>query len=450
MQSIANTEHDAWWSAGEAPRKPKVAIIGLGYVGLPLALSFVEGGAEVVGLDVDTRKVDALLEGRSYLGTLDDDPVRAAMATGRLRPTSSAAAVAGADAFILCVPTPLTRQREPDMRFIHAAIRSISRYVEAGALVCLESTTYPGTTREVVAELIAKRTGLRPGADFCVAFSPEREDPGNAHFGTRTIPKLVGGMTARCTRRALSLYRVGIDNVVPVSSPEIAEMAKIFENVFRMVNIGLVNELKVACQRFSEGGVDIDVHEVIDAAATKPFGYMRFFPGPGLGGHCIPIDPYYLSWRAREFDAKTRLLEIAGEINAEMPRYVVERLVSGLSRQQKALHGSRLLVVGVAYKDDIDDVRESPALKIIRLLREGGAEVRYHDPHVESLSVEGEAVPALAELDADALAGFDAVLLTAHHRRVDYGPVLEHAPLIVDTRNVVGRDTVDPERLVKA
>jgi UDP-N-acetyl-D-glucosamine dehydrogenase len=440
-----------WWAMDATePRPPKVAIVGLGYVGLPLALAFVERGSHVVGLEVDTAKVDALLAGKSYLGTVSEDAIVSAMASGRLRPTTAAAAVAGVDAIILCVPTPLTRQREPDLRFIHSATRAIGRYVKAGTLVSLESTTYPGTTREVVAATIADRTGLRAGTDFSVVFSPEREDPGNPHFGTRTIPKLVGGLTDRCTRRGVELYRAAIDNVVPVSSAEIAEMSKIFENVFRMVNIGIVNELKMVCHRFSEGGIDIDVHEVIRAAATKPFGFMPFYPGPGLGGHCIPIDPYYLVWRAREFDAKTRLLELAGEINAEMPYYVTERVIGGLSRQGKAMNGSRILIVGVAYKDNIDDVRESPALKIIRLLRERGAEVHYHDPHVDHLVVGDEPVPTVDPLTPTRAAEYDAVVLTTAHAKVDPRTFAHACQLIVDTRNVMSGREIDPERLVKA
>lgn len=427
----------------------KVAIVGLGYVGLPLALSFIDGGAEVVGLDVDSRKVDALLSGQSPVGTVPGEVVASAIATGSFLPTTSPANVAGCDAIVLCVPTPLTKQRVPDLTYVKAAIRSIGSYVEPGTIVALESTTYPGTTREVVARMVADQSGLEPGRDFFVVYSPEREDPGNIQYGTRNIPKLVGGLTERCTSKGMELYGQAIDDLVSVPSPEIAEMAKIFENAFRMVNIGLVNELKMACHRFSEGGVDIDVHDVIKAAATKPFGFMPFFPGPGLGGHCIPIDPYYLSWRAREFDAKTRLIELAGEINAEMPYYIVERLIGGLSRKSKALKDSKILVVGVAYKDNVDDLRESPALKIISLLRSRSARVSYHDPHVENVSVDGEVVPWSSLGDSD-IEQFDAVLLTAAHAAVDYPRICRAASLVVDTRNISAEYKIDPERLVKA
>lgn len=449
-RTITSLQHAGPSTAkARASSGPKVAVVGLGYVGLPLALSFVKGGAEVIGLEVDPRKVDALLAGQSPVSTVPSLDVEEALATGRFLATTSSVNVAGCTAIVLCVPTPLTKQREPDLTYVRTAIRAVGSHVRPGTILSLESTTYPGTTREVVASMVEEQSGLVAGRDFFVVYSPEREDPGNARYGTRSIPKLVGGLTEHCTRKGIELYQIAIENLIPVPSPEVAEMAKIFENAFRMVNIGLVNELKMACHRFSDGGVDIDVHDVIEAAATKPFGFMPFFPGPGLGGHCIPIDPYYLSWRAREFDAKTRLIELAGEINAEMPYYIVERLISGLSRQGKALQGSKILLVGVAYKDNVDDLRESPAIKIISLLRARGAEISYHDPHVASVVVAGEPVP-WCSADETSVQQFDAVLFTAAHAAVDYPRICGAASLVVDTRNIASGHTIDPERLVKA
>jgi len=411
----------------------EIAVIGLGYVGLPLALTACEAGLKVVGLDVDGAKIPKLLRGESYLRHIPAARVKAAVDSGRFLPSGAFDRLAEVDAVLVCVPTPLGRHREPDLSFVEDTARVIARHLRPGQLVVLESTTYPGTTREVVKPIL-ESSGLRSGVDFHLAYSPEREDPGNPDFTTSRIPKLVGGDGDVATARAVALYRRFVERVVPVSAPEVAEAAKIFENVFRAVNIALVNEFKMLCQRMG-----LDVFEVIEAAATKPFGFVPFWPGPGLGGHCIPIDPFYLSWRAREFDMPTRFVELAGEINAAMPAWVVGRLSEELDRRfGLALSRARVLLLGVAYKKNVDDVRESPAFAIHRLLHARGTEVAFADPLVAEIPRTREH-PELAGMRTlpctpQTWRAFDAVVLVTDHDGLDYAELVEHARFVLDAR----------------
>src|SRR3954452_24567205 len=358
-----------------------VGICGLGYVGLPLALTFGEKGFPVIGFDIDKRKIDAIAKGESYIKHIAAERIAKAAASEKpFSATMDFRKASEADALIMCVPTPLNANREPDMTYIENTARAIGPYVRAGQLVVLESSTYPGTTDEVVKPILEKLSGLRAGIDFFLAFSPEREDPGNPHFNTATIPKVVGGYTKQCTELACALYESAITRVVPVKGTREAELTKLLENIFRCVNIALVNEMKLLCERMK-----IDVWEVIQAASTKPFGFMPFYPGPGLGGHCIPIDPFYLTWKAREYEFQTKFIELAGEINTQMPYYVVQRAMEALNGKRKALNGSRILVLGAAYKKDVDDMRESPSLRVMALLQKAGAQVQYHDLHVPKI-----------------------------------------------------------------
>ena len=418
----------------------RVGILGLGYVGLPLAMAFAEAGVEVLGFDVDERKVAALEAGESYIGAVDDTVLRRHSQAGRFRPTSSFDALPECDAVLICVPTPLVEGpspdgeegREPDLSYVVATAEKIRDHLRAGQLVVLESTTYPGTTDEVIRPLL-EQSGLSCGTDFLLAFSPEREDPGNPDFRTTDIPKVVGGVDGRSTEAAAALYERVVPKVVRVSSAAVAEACKLTENIFRAVNIALVNELKVIYQ-----ALGLDVHEVLDAAETKPFGFMRFHPGPGWGGHCIPVDPYYLSWKAEQAGVRARFIELAGLVNVEMPRYVVDRLRDALSARGLDLRGSRVLVLGLAYKKNVADPRESPAFEILDLLREEGAELGYHDPYFPE-APRMRNWPDLPELSSqplteDTLRRVDAVLLVTDHDAVDYELVLEAAPLIVDTR----------------
>jgi len=427
-------------------REACVAVVGLGYVGLPLALTFGEAGFPVLGLDVDGDKVRALGEGRSYLRTVQDDRVRGVLERGRFEGTGRMDRLGEADAVVICVPTPLTRSREPDMTYIERSAAVVAEHLRPGQLVVLESSTWPGTTRELV-QPILERSGLRAGVDFLLAFSPEREDPGNANFDTRTIPKLVAGLTPACLAHARRLYEMALSRVVPVSSLEVAELAKLQENIFRSVNIALVNELKQLCHRMG-----IDPFEVIDAAATKPFGFMPFYPGPGLGGHCIPIDPYYLTWKARQHDFSTRFIELAGEINSAMPYYVVSRTLEALSQRGRSLAGARVLVLGLAYKKNIDDVRESPSLKVIELLQRHGAVVRYHDPWVPRTHRMRHHDVRLesAELSEETLRCTDCAVILTDHDGVDYDRLVRTVPLVVDTRNATRRVQLQREKVVPA
>ena len=418
-----------------ARRQYTVGVIGLGYVGLPLALRFGEAGFGVVGFDVDAAKVERLNAGESYIRQIGSARVAALVAAGRLQATADFDGLGKADAIVICVPTPLTRQRDPDLQYVERSAEAVAAHLRVGHLVVLESTTYPGTTEEIVLPRLA-RTGLAVGRDFFLAYSPEREDPGNAQFSTATIPKLVSGVTPACGALAVALYSEAIERVVPVSATRVAEASKILEIVYRAVNIALVNELKVAFDRMG-----IDVWEVIEAANTKPFGFQAFYPGPGLGGHCIPIDPFYLTWKAREYGVTTRFIELAGEINSGMPAYVLARLTDALNRHGKALNGAKVLVLGAAYKRDTDDSRESPALEILSTLLAKGAEARYSDPHLPALpSVRRHSLGlSSVPLDAATLAQFDAVLLVTDHSAFDYRLVFDHARLIVDTRNAFAR-----------
>ncbi len=416
-------------------RKVHVGVIGLGYVGLPLALTFVERAKiHVTGFDVDPKKVDMLVAGKSYIMHMVVDRVRNANSSGLFHVTSDFGRLSEPDALIIAVPTPLTRQREPDMRYIVQTAQAIRDRLRPGQLVILESTTYPGTTDELLRGIL-EEGGLRCEEDFLLAFSPEREDPGNSRFNTASIPKVVGGTNQDATDVASALYALALDRVVAVRSAKVAEATKLTENIFRSVNIALVNELKVVYDRMG-----VDIWEVLDAAATKPFGFMKFSPGPGLGGHCIPLDPFYLTWKAREYGLSTRFIELAGEVNVSMPHYVIEKLQSGLNEREKSMKGSRILVLGLAYKKDIDDTRESPSFELITLLLARGATVQYHDPHVpEAPPVRSwPTFPALRSvpLTPELVRSVDAVLIATDHSSVDYAMVAANAALIVNSRGV--------------
>lgn len=415
-------------------RAARVGVIGLGYVGLPLALAFVKAGFSVTGFDTDPEKVTSLAEGRSYIHHISADRIQTATGSGLLRATTKFDLLSEQDAILICVPTPLTKQREPDMRFVRDTAEAIAKRLRPGQLVVLESTTYPGTTDELVLGCL-EAGGLKLGQDFLLAFSPEREDPGNPSFNTQTIPKLVGGVDEASGQIAEKLYAAALSKTVLVSSARVAEAAKLTENIFRGVNIALVNELKIVFDRMG-----IDVWQVLDAAETKPFGFMRFNPGPGWGGHCIPVDPFYMSWKAREYEVTTRFIELAGEINVRMPEFVVEKLQRALNERGKPVKNSRVLLLGVAYKNDIDDCRESPAFPIIEQLAQLGAEVVFYDPYVPTLP-RTRAWPHLENrpsevLTPESLRSADAVLIVTAHKSVDYALVAKHASLIVDCRGV--------------
>jgi len=414
-------------------RQARVGVVGLGYVGLPLAAEFARCGFTAIGIDLDTRKVAAVTRGESYIPDVPSEDVRALVSAGRLQATTDFGVVAELDTINICVPTPLRKTKDPDMSYILAAVEQIAARLRPGTLVILESTTYPGTTEEVVQPML-EQGGLKAGVDFFLAFSPERVDPGNPSFNTKNVPKVVGGTTPACSELAAALYAAAIDTVVPVSSPRVAEMVKLLENTFRAVNIGLVNETAMMCDKLA-----IDVWEVIDAARTKPFGFMPFYPGPGLGGHCIPIDPFYLSWKARQSGFEPRFIELAGFVNGSMPHSVVDKIAEALNSQKKALNGSHVLVAGVAYKRDIDDIRESPALDVMGLLHERGARVSYSDPYVPVLSGRSWRGYDLQSttLSQAALAGVDCVAILTDHRATDYETLVTGAPLIVDTRNAI-------------
>ncbi|HET7786414.1 MAG TPA: nucleotide sugar dehydrogenase [Myxococcales bacterium] len=427
-------------------RNAVVGICGLGYVGLPLALTFGEKGFPVIGFDIDRRKIDAIAEGKSYIKHIAAERIaRAAAAEKPFAATMDFRKASQADALIMCVPTPLNANREPDMTYIENTARAIGPYVRSGQLVVLESSTYPGTTEEVVKPILEELSGLRAGVDFFLAFSPEREDPGNPNFNTATIPKVVGGYTRQCTELACALYSSAITRVVPVKGTREAELTKLLENIFRCVNIALVNEMKLLCER-----MNIDLWEVIDAARTKPFGFMPFYPGPGLGGHCIPIDPFYLTWKAREYEFNTRFIELAGEINWQMPHHVVERTMEALNEQGKALRGARVLILGLAYKKNIDDLRESPSIRLIELFREKGAAVSYHDPYCPKMKEMRHQPRYMLEMESVELSAAkeaDVVVIATDHDCIDYQALVRDAKLVIDTRNATkgvtfGRDKV--------
>nr|WP_281262086.1 nucleotide sugar dehydrogenase [Azospirillum thermophilum] len=424
-----------------------VGVIGLGYVGLPLLLAFGQAGFRSIGYDIDRTKSEQLNAGRCYIAHIDASPLPGLVASGRLQATCEMVDLADADAVIICVPTPLTRQREPDLGYVERTAEALRPHLRPGQIVILESTTWPGTTQEVL-QPILERSGLVAGRDFFLAYSPEREDPGNRSFSTRTIPKVVGGVGADAGRIACALYAKVVSQVVPVGSAQVAEAVKLTENIFRSVNIALVNELKLVFTRMG-----IDIWEVIEAAKSKPFGFMPFYPGPGLGGHCIPIDPFYLTWKAREYDINTRFIELAGEVNSAMPDHVAQTLQNALNdRFARSLKGSRILLLGLAYKKNVDDIRESPAFALLHLLEGRGAVVDYHDPHVPQIPPTREhscfAGRRSVPLTADGLAGYDAALICTDHDAVDYRLLADGVPLIVDTRNamrgITGRAAIVP------
>jgi len=402
----------------------RIGIVGLGYVGLPLAVAFAEAGCDVVGVDIDGAKLAGIRAGRSPIEDVPDATLQAALQ--RLELTTRAVELHEADAIVVCVPTPLTRNREPDLGPLLGASQSLAGVIKRGQVVILESTTFPGTTREHMVPLL-EESGLRAGADFNLAFSPERVDPGRTDYTLRNTPKVVGGLTPECTQRAAAVYEPICDHVVTVSTPEVAELSKLLENIFRSVNIALVNELAMLADRMG-----IDIWEVVDAAATKPYGFMRFDPGPGMGGHCLPVDPFYLTWKAREYDLATEFIELAGKVNQRMPQYCLEKIERALNDAGKPVRGSRILILGVSYKAGVGDLRESPALKIIDLLRERGGDVSYHDPHVPELPDRGLRTTALD----GALEGADLAVIVTAHPQVDHGAVVERAPLVLDLRGV--------------
>jgi UDP-N-acetyl-D-glucosamine dehydrogenase len=434
------------WERKVRDKKIVVGVLGLGYVGLPLVREFAQAGLKVVGFDIDDRKVKILNSGRSIIQHVPNSQVKEIVKAGLFRATGNMARLKTVDAILVCVPTPLTQNREPDMQFIISSSRTIAKYLRTGQLVVFESTTYPGTTRELVAPILSS-CGLRAGRDFHLAYSPEREDPGNKSFTTRTIPKVVGGLTAKCRDLACKLYNTAIDRTVPVSSLEVAEATKIVENVYRCVNIAMVNELKMVFD-----GMGIDVWEVINAARTKPFGFNAFYPGPGLGGHCIPIDPFYLTWKARQYGMATRFIELAGEINTNMPQYVITKTMEVLNEHKKSLKGSRVLVLGLAYKKDIDDLRESPSIELIELLRRRGAQVDYNDPYIAKTHKQRQHNLRMTskKLSARMLAGYDVVLISTDHSDYDYDWIVKNARLVVDTRNATAAVTVGRRKIAKA
>jgi UDP-N-acetyl-D-glucosamine dehydrogenase len=408
--------------------KPEVAIVGAGYVGLPLGRCFAEAGIPVVLVDIDAERVEAINRGESHVEDVPSETLRALLEAGTVSATTDYDAVRDAGAIVVALPTPLSANREPDLTIVMSAAREVGRRLRTGHIVSLESTTYPGTTREEVLPILAG-SGLEVGKDFYLAFSPERIDPGREDWTVKTTPKVVGGVTPACTEKAVAFYKRAIDTVVSVSSPEAAELTKLLENIFRSVNIALVNELAQLCDR-----MHVDVWEVVEAAATKPFGFMSFKPGPGLGGHCLPVDPFYLAWKAREFDFYTEFIELAGKVNENMPYFCLEKITRALNSDEKSVKGSHVHLVGVSYKADVGDLRESPALKLVELLRDEGAEVSYHDPHVSELPDHG-----LTSVDLDRSVGkADCVAIVTAHSGIDYAKLAENAQLVVDFRNATG------------
>jgi len=424
-------------------RTARVAVLGLGYVGLPLAAAFAEAGFEVLGIDPDKHKVDTIRRGESHIHDVPGSQVARLVSSGKLRASTDFSGLADADAVSICVPTPLRKTGDPDLSFILSATEQLAQFMHAGMVVILESTTYPGTTREILLPKLGEDKGLNVGEDFFLAFSPERVDPGRQDWTTLNTPKVIGGITSACTEVLAAWYACALKTIVPVSSAEVAEMAKLLENTFRMINIGLVNEMAMMCEKLG-----VDVWEVIDAAATKPFGFMKFTPGPGLGGHCIPIDPLYLSWKLRALNYTARFIELASEINTGMPRYVVGKVQDALNDQGKSLKGNRVLVLGAAYKADIDDLRESPALDVIGLLQQKGAVVQYHDPYIPNLRYEGIALDSAPDL-MQAVREADCVVIITNHSSYDYPALLESAQLIVDTRNALGSLSRNNSKVVR-
>lgn len=426
-----------------------ISVVGLGYVGLPLAIQFARSNVTVVGLDIDTSKVDMINTAQSYIKHIASETIAEVLKDKKFCASTDFTRIKGVDAVIICVPTPLNKNREPDISFIIETGRLIAPHLSKGMLVVLESTTYPGTTEEDLREVLEKGSGLKAGTDFHLAFSPEREDPGNPNSVVATIPKVVGGLTPACLEKAVALYSTAIKQLVPVSSCRVAEAAKLLENIFRSINIALVNELKIVYN-----AMGIDIWEVIAAAKTKPFGFMPFYPGPGLGGHCIPIDPFYLTWKAREFDQHTRFIELAGEINTSMPEFVLRRVADALNDRRKAVNGSRVLILGLAYKPNVDDERQSPSYILMSLLSDRGADVEYHDPYVPIIKPTREHPHLVGKKSADwtcnNIASFDLVLIATNHECVNYQELADWAECIVDTRNAMASIRVAPGKVWKA
>ncbi len=415
-------------------RSALMGVIGLGYVGLPLAVEFAAAGYRVLGFDVSKKAVDGINSGVSHIQDVPTERLNELVSEGLIEATTDMDRLNEVDLVSICVPTPLSKTKDPDVSYVIAAADAVARTIRAGQAVVLESTTYPGTTREHLLPSIESH-GFKVGEDVFLAFSPERVDPGNPTWQTRNTPKVIGGITDDCREVVTALYGPAFDTLVPVESPEAAELVKLLENTYRSVNIGLVNEMAIVCDK-----LDVDVWDVIDAAATKPFGFMKFTPGPGLGGHCIPIDPHYLAWKMRGLNYKTRFIDVASEVNSEMPAFWVRKVAERLNEDAKALRGSEVFVLGVAYKPDIDDVRESPALDIVRLLRQQGAEVQYHDPYIPELTEDGEVLTSI-EFSTDAVQSADCVVIVTDHSTIDYGIIAEHAQQVVDTRNALKRTT---------
>ncbi|RKY43507.1 MAG: UDP-N-acetyl-D-glucosamine dehydrogenase [Candidatus Neomarinimicrobiota bacterium] len=411
-------------------KSAKVGIIGLGYVGLPLAMEFAKEGFSVVGIDVSREKVDKLNQGENYIIDVNDNDLKWAIEKRLFRATTDYSVIKDVDAISICVPTPLRKTKDPDVSFIIAATEELAKFIHKDLIIILESTTYPGTTRELVLPIL-ERSGLKVGRDFYLAFSPERVDPGNPIYKTKNTPKVLGGITKNCTEMAKLLYEQIIEKVVPVSSTESAEMVKLLENTFRSINIGLANEMALMCDRLG-----VDVWEIIEAAGTKPFGFMKFYPGPGLGGHCIPIDPFYLSWKMKLLNYNAKFIELAGEINSSMPEYVVTLVADGLNMKRKTINGSKVLIIGVSYKKDIDDTRESPALDVMKLLEARGANLEYHDPFVERIVLNGKELRSV-DIDENKLKSYDAVVIITDHSNIDYQMIQKYSSIVVDTRNAI-------------
>jgi len=424
-------------------KQARVAILGLGYVGLPLAVVFAESGFKVTGIDPMREKVDALKQGKSYVLDISSEQIRSLVDSGKLSATTDFSVLKDIDAVSICVPTPLRKTGDPDLSFILSVAESLQKYLHPGMVIVLESTTYPGTTRELILDKLCEASGLEVGKDFFLAFSPERVDPGRKDWTTINTPKVIGGITPACSEVARTWYEQSLQNVVPVSSAEVAEMAKLLENTFRMINIGMVNEMAIMCDRLG-----VDIWEVIEAAATKPFGFMKFQPGPGLGGHCIPIDPLYLSWKMKTLNYSARFIELASEINTTMPRFTVSKVQDSLNAHKKALNGASILVLGAAYKPDIDDLRESPSLDIIHLLGEKGALVSYHDPFIPALDHDDIKMESVKDLDK-AVRDADCVVIVTNHSSYDYAKILKDAKLIVDARNALKTQGQKVDKVVR-
>jgi len=411
-------------------KKAKFGVVGLGYVGLPLAIEFAKEGFSVIGIDVSREKVDKLNKGENYIIDVNDSDLKLAIEKKLFRATTDYSVIEDIDAISICVPTPLRKTKDPDVSYIIAATEEIAKYIHRDLIIVLESTTYPGTTRELVLPMLEK-SGLKVGKDFYLAFSPERVDPGNPIYKTKNTPKVLGGITKSCTEMAKLLYEQIIEKVVPVSCTESAEMVKLLENTFRSINIGLVNEMALMCDRLG-----VDVWEIIEAAGTKPFGFMKFYPGPGLGGHCIPIDPFYLSWKMKLLNYNPKFIELAGEINSSMPEYVVKLVADGLNLNGKPINGSKILIIGVSYKRDVDDTRESPALDVMKLLEARGASLEYHDPYVGKFILDGKDLRSV-DIDEDKLKSYDAVVIITDHSNIDYQMIQKYSSIVIDTRNAI-------------